>query len=60
MFDEKEILVSRAKKYLKLYDPDSECDSWNDERVLKTINRVYFGGLTGFSGMIKKKSDWTP
>ncbi len=41
-------IVDAARKYLSLRNPDDDIVNWDDERVLRTINRCYFGGIQRF------------
>ncbi len=41
-------IIDAARKYLSLRNPDDDVVNWDDERVLRTINRCYFGGIQRF------------
>lgn len=48
-------VIEEARKYLKFSHPEEESECWSDERVLKTVNRVYFGGIQAFAKHVKKQ-----
>ena len=54
---EVEFVVFKAREYLEHVSPDyaEVISDWRDERVLKEVNRIFFGGLQAFARVCKKE-----
>ena len=52
-----EELARIGREYLQHVSPDYQevIDEWDDERVLREVNRIYFGGIQRFAKMYEKK-----
>lgn len=55
-----EAIVEEGRRYLSLSMPEEYADDWTDERVLKAVNRLYFGGIQAFARYVDKKRGTEP
>lgn len=53
--DEEKQIIEEAKRYLSLRNPNDDVMGWSDDRVLKAVNRCYFGGIQRFAKYHKEK-----
>jgi len=50
-----ERVIEQGRHYLKLSLPGEDIEFWSDDRCVKAINRLYFGGLQAFARYVEKK-----
>lgn len=55
-----EVVVEEGRRYLALAFPEEDIEDWTDERVLKAVNRLYFGGIQAFARYVDKKRGTEP
>lgn len=48
-------IVEEARRYLSLRNPEEDVTAWDDDRVLRAINRSFFGGIQRFEKYYKQK-----
>jgi len=48
-------VVEEARRYLSLKTPEVDVTGWADDRVLREINRSFFGGIQRFEKYHKQK-----
>lgn len=41
-------VIEEARRYLSLRTTEIDVTGWDDDRVLRAINRCYFGGIQRF------------
>jgi len=49
-------VVEEARRYLSLRTPEVDVTAWADDRVLREVNRCYFGGIQRFVKYHKEKN----
>jgi len=55
-----ERVLDEGRRYLKMSLPEEDVELWTEDRCIRAINRLYFGGLQAFARYVEKKEEALP